>query len=295
MKRNLVSLFVLLLALMGASLAVTSCGGGGGGGGANVTITGIVLDVETGAPTNPQSSVQAGSGSVLTSAVDGSFSLGAPSGTSSLTVDTNSAYGAFTFTIPTATATEDVGDLYVGPNKVTITGTVVDASTNNPVPGSTVNFGGVIGVTDSNGNFSLANVAYPKSNFAAFQGITGSVRNPNYFAGTFNLANASLNGGSIDAGTILLTPLSSSTPPPAPGNLYGSITPASLGANATVIVSLNGSPFRETSADTTGAYSFWLPPGTYSVVATNGSHSSNPTPVTIASTTDTHKLNITIN
>lgn len=295
MKRSFLTYLFLLLSLLAGSILVTSCGGGGGGGGSNVTITGIVLDVETGAPTNPQSSVQAGSGSVLTSAVDGSFSLGAPSGTSSLTVDTTNSYGVFTFSIPPATATEDVGDLYVGPQKVTVTGTVVDASTNNPVPGSTVNFAGVIGVTDSSGNFSLPNVAYPNSNFAAFQGITGSVRNPNYFAGTFNLANASLANGSIDAGTILLTPLSSSTPPPTPGNLYGSVTPAALGANATVVVDLNGAPFRQTTADATGAYSFWLPPGSYTITATNGSHSSSAVPVTIASTTDIHKLNITIN
>ncbi len=285
----------LIAATILLSLGLVACGGGGSGSSGSITVTGIVLDVETGAPTNPQSSVQAGSLSTLTSAVDGSFSLNVPSGTSSLSVDTNGPDGVFTFAIPPATATEDVGDLYVGPNKVTVTGTVVDASNNNPVQGATIDFAGVLGTTNASGNFSLANVAYPNSSFAAFQGIVGSVRDPNYFAGTFNLSNATLTGGSIDAGTILLTPLSSTTPPPPPGDLYGTVTPAALGANSTVTVSQNGTPFRQTAADNTGSYSFWLPPGTYSISAVNGTHSSTPVNVTIASTTDIHQLNLTIN
>lgn len=292
---RLLGLFALIFLF---AFSLVSCGGGGGTSGGTtggISVTGIVLNVETGSPTNPQSSVSAsGVSSVLTSNADGSFSLPVNSGTSSITVDTNSSFGAFTFSIPTATATEDVGNLYVGPDKVTITGTVVDASTGNPITGATVNFAGVLGTTNASGQFSLPNVAYPTANFAAFAGIVGSVRDTSYFANTFLLGTSTATNGSIDAGTILLTPLSGGTPPGAPTNIYGAVGPSNLGPGSTVTLAEAGTSVRQVIADSTGAYSFWVPAGTYQLSAASGSQVSSTVTVVVTSGGDVHKVNLTI-
>src|SRR5688572_10897098 len=120
-----------LLCLLVLLIALTGCGGGGGGntgGGTGATITGRVLRVDTGGATNPPASVQVGSRSTLTSVVDGSFSLAVPPGTTSVLVDTQSSLGVFTFTFPAASGTQDVGDLWVGPEKVTLSGRVLDST-----------------------------------------------------------------------------------------------------------------------------------------------------------------------
>ena len=131
----------LALWLAAAFLAVVlGCGGGVGGGGGGPQVLGRVLNVETGGPTNPRSSVQIGSESTLTSASDGSFTLAAALGTSSLSVDTLSAFGVWIFSFPPISGTTDIGDLWVGPEKVAVTGFVRNAATNDGIAGATVVF-----------------------------------------------------------------------------------------------------------------------------------------------------------
>jgi len=150
-KPSVLSFHKALFALtMGAlTLMLAACGGGGNGGGG--TVVGRVLQVETGGPPNPQASVQTSSASALTSTADGSFQVGAPDGSTSLTVDTlTQSSGVWVFSIVSVSGVTDVGDLWVGPERVSVHGTVRDSTNNNPVPGAPVSFAGRNAVTAAN-------------------------------------------------------------------------------------------------------------------------------------------------
>jgi hypothetical protein len=289
-------LAVILLLAIAFALVSSGCGGGGGGGGATSTITGQVLQVETGGAPNPQVSVQAGSGSVLSSAVDGSFTLSVPAGSTTVTVDTRSSAGVWTFTIPATTANqnEDVGELWVGASQVTISGKVVDSTTSNPVQGAKVSFAGRVASTAADGSFNITQVAYPASNFAAFDGIVGSASATNYISNSFNAGSATVTGGVLTIANVLLTPQSSNTPPSTPYTIHGTITPSSIAAGTTVTLSLNGTVVRITHADVNGNYQFWVGPGTYSLSFVNGAHSAPNASVIVKSQTDVEQVNATL-
>ncbi|MGJ8491259.1 hypothetical protein ACSFB2_13645, partial [Glaesserella parasuis] len=71
---------------LGLVLLLAGCGGGGGGVTANTgnaTLTGRVLDVNTGGAANPAASVQVGSSSTLTDVTTGAFALSVPALTTS--------------------------------------------------------------------------------------------------------------------------------------------------------------------------------------------------------------------
>ena len=291
--------FVLLLIVVATALSLNGCGGSGGGGGGTATITGRVIYVETGGAPNPAATVQVGSSTITTDATDGSFTItNAPTGITALTVNTNSAAGVWTFKIAaaTATTTEDVGDLWVGPQKVTLTGAVLDSSTSSPISGAAVSFGGVRGTTNASGIFSLTPVAYPNTNFAAFWGIVGNVTATNYFANTFSASPNTSVAGTVTVASVLLTPLSNTTPPPPPYNIWGRITPTAEGANCTVTLLQNGTAMRKTIADSTGTYYFWIVPGTYTLHFVSGTHTdaSDPT-VTVKSTNDVVRQDVVLN
>ena len=283
------SILLFLVSMICTGLLISGCGGGGGGssstgGSGTATLTGRIVAVESGGAPNPQASVQVGSSSVLSSATDGSFTLSVPAGTTTLKVDTMSTEGVVTFTIPAASGTEDVGDLWIGATQVTVTGRVVDSSTSQGVAGAAVSFAGRNATTDSTGTFTLLGVAYPTSNFSAFFGIVGNVRSTSYYANTFNASPNTAVGGVVSVADVLLTPLSNSTPPVAPYNIFGHLTPSSLGSGATVTLSQNGTPVRLTTADSSGTYYFWITPGTYTLHFVNGTHTSADQTVTVTAT-----------
>ncbi len=283
-----------------AAFGINGCGGsggGGGGGGATAAVTGTVVFIETGAAPNPQASVQVGGSSVLTDSTVGSFTVTVPVGTTTLTVNTNSSGGIWTFTIPAVPAAgEDVGDLWVGVNKVTLIGLVQDSASGAPIAGASVNFGGVTGMTNASGIYSLNPVAYPTTNFSPFWGILGNVTDPNYFANTVTASPNVAVGGVVTCATVLMTPLSSTTPPTSPYTIWGRITPLTLGAGCTVTLSKNGTVVRTTTADGTGTYYFWVLPGTYTLHFVNGTHvdASDPT-VTVKATNDVERQDVTLN
>lgn len=287
----------LLLALLGAFI-INGCGGSGGGGG-TATITGTIVYVETGGAPNPAATVQVGSSTIATDASTGSFTMtNAPVGVTTLTVNTNSSAGVWTFTIPASTTgnTLDVGELWVGPQRVTLTGSVLDSSTNNPVAGATVKFGGAVGTTNASGIFSLSPVAYPNTNFAAFWGIVGNVTASSYFANTFSASPNTSVSGTVTVASVLLTPLSNTTPPPPPYNVWGRITPTAEGAACQVTLLQNGTAVRKTVADSTGTYYFWVPPGTYTLHFVSGTHTDTTDPsVTVKATNDVERQDVVLN
>ena len=250
-------------------IIIFGCGGGGSAV-PTATLVGRVLQVTTGGVPSPQASVQVGLASVLTDVGDGSFSLVVPVGTTSVTVDTRSASGLWTFTIPSATGTIDVGDLWVGPDRVNIEGFVKRSTDGAAIAGAIVSFGGRKATTGANGRFSLVEVAYSNANQTAFWGIVGSASKTGYFRNDFSASPNVANAGVVTVSDILLTPSDDDIPPPPPYNIWGRVNP-SIDATGTVVTLLEATtPIQVASVGAGGAYYFWVQPGTYSVKAEKG-------------------------
>lgn len=269
MKRFLILFAIALVVLAG-------CGGGGGGtggsnGGASGSVVGRVLSVQTGGPVSPAATVQVGSNTSSTSTADGSFTVDAPTGSTNLIVDTHNQFGVWNFTIPAVNGTVDAGDLWVGPEQVTVTGQVVSSADNLPVAGATVSFAGRTATTNAQGIFSLSNVAYSSSTQTAFWGIVGTATASQFFKSDFSAAPAVANNGIVTVNDIVLTPLSDDDPPPLPGNIVGRVTPLAQASGTVVTLKDNsGNAVRTFNVGPSGGYSFWVSPGTYTLEFQNG-------------------------
>lgn len=286
MKR--VWIFILLALLIG-------CGGGGGGngGGSFATLVGRVLWIESNGATDPASTVTAGGNNTSTDLIDGSFLLNVPNGTTSATVSfsNNGSPVVFTFTFPAASGTVDLGDLYIGPETVTVHGTVVDASDDLPVPGALVKLAGRQATTDANGEFNLLNVAYSSTSPAAFGDLVGEVSKALFVTRLFSPPTIAV-AGVIEVGEILISPESLDEPPPLPANITGTVQPNGGGA---LVELLDGSMavVRTTFADGSGQYRLWAGAGTYTVRATKGPQSGTA-PVTVTQPNVQLVVNVTI-
>jgi hypothetical protein len=264
-------LTVLIVAL---ALLIVGCGGGGGGGGTTgggmATAVGRVLNVETGGPMNPAASVQIGANSVLTSLQDGSFQLPAPTGSSSLTVDPLNAWGVFTFATVALSGTTDVGDLWVGPQRVTLRGRVLNSTNLQPVAGAQVTFAGRRGTTDAQGRFALTQVAYSNQTQTAFWGIVGSVRAAGFFRTDFTASPNTAIQGTVTVNDILITPTSDTEPPPPPFNVWGRVGPSADAPGTLVTLKQNGTAVRIYNVGSDTSYYFWVEPGTYTIEFVKG-------------------------
>jgi hypothetical protein len=276
--------FGLLIGLV-ALLGLAGCGGGGGGNGSGGSgaIVGRVLNIETGGPISPGATVQAGSNTTTTSTADGSFIVSAPTGTSSLLVDTHALFGVWTFSVPPVSGTVDAGDLWVGPQKVTLTGRVVSSTDAQPIAGATVTFAGRKGTTDAQGIFSLSNVAYSNLTQTAFWGVAGTAVADQFFSTTFSAAPSVDDNGVVTVNDVVLTPLSDPNPPDGPFNIIGRVTPSANAEGTIVTLESGGNPVRVVNVDSSGAYTFWISPGDYTITYQNGSLSATSQPVTLTS------------
>lgn len=291
---------VLAILLPLALALLAGCGGGGGGGGgggSTVQITGTVRNVLTDDAPNPQAQVETADGkhTAVTSQSDGTFSISVPAGTTTLLVDTHTdTGGVFTFTIPAAASGQDVGFLYVGPEKVTVTGTVRDGTNNNPVPNATVSFAGTSGVTNANGVFTLANVAYSSDDPTYFQGIEGTVNASGYFANSFTVGGAVAVSGVVAVDDIPLVPSNGTNPPGSPYNIYGKVSPSAEAANTTVTLKQGATTVRTTVVGSDGYYYFWVPAGTYTISFANGSHTAPDQSVTLTQSNQVVEKDVTL-
>jgi hypothetical protein len=280
----------ILLLLAALVLIAFGCGGGGGGtnggngsGGGDGTIVGRVLNVETGGPPSPVATVQTTADAVQTSPADGSFAVEANSGTTQLIVDSNTAIGVFTFTVPSVNDTVDAGDLWIGPERVTLTGRVLDSSTSLPVQNATVSFAGRTGTTNASGQFSLQEVAYSSVTQTAFWGIFGSVRATNYFRTDFSASPSLANAGVVTVDDILITPTSDTDPPPLPFNITGRVSPSNQAPGTIVTLrDSGGNPVRVFNVGTSGTYQFWATPGDYTITYQNGTLTAPQQSATVA-------------
>lgn len=262
-------------------LFAAACGGSGGSPSAKGTVVGRVLNVATGGPTNPTSTVQIGTKSTQTSLSDGSFTLANVSqGGTSLTVD-NGVPPLWNFTIPAIEETTDVGDLWVGPERVTLTGTVRDAATSNPISGAMIAFGGRFGTTNASGVFALQNVAYATSTQTAFWGIVGSATATGYFRNEWTAAPNTAVAGTVTVNDILLSPTSDPTPPGEPFNLWGVISAPGGASGSIVRLKQSGVDVRVYNVGSDGRYRFFVLPGSYVISASKGASTAPDVPVTL--------------
>jgi len=280
-------------------LIILGCGGGGGGGvvaPTNVTLTGRVVWVGTGGPPNPVASVRVGTTSVATDAFDGFFEIPAPSGTDQVIVTYSPSTGSpviQTFTFTAATANRDLGDLYIGPETVSVRGRAVSSSGGAEIAGGAVTFAGRSATTDASGVFILTQVAYDPASQAVFFGLRGTIAATGFFDGFFSPASPPV-GGVVDVGDVALSPVGGGDPPPLPFNLTGLVQPTATGALATVELRQGTTLIRTATADINGRYKLWVPAGTYTLTATKGAQSGSE-PVTITQPSQLTTVNVTLN
>jgi hypothetical protein len=279
-KRLILICAVLVIALL------VGCGGGGGGGGGGATLLGRVLSLATGGPLNPAPSVQKVGGSPSTTALlaDGSFTLAnVGNGTTQAQVIPNQDdWPLFTFNFPAASGNTVVGDLWVGPEQVTLHGRVVDAATSLPVANADVSFGGQNGKTNASGIFNLAGVGYSSATQTVFWGIIGTVRANAYFKTDFNAAPNLKDGADIvDVGDILLTPVSDDTPPGPAYNITGRVLPIGGSNGCIVTLKENGTDRRIFNVGNDGKYYFWIGPGNYTITYVLNAQSAPTQSVTL--------------
>lgn len=276
-------------ALAAVAVLLAGCGGGGGGGGPidGVTVTGTVLWLSTGTPLDPAATVQAGSRSARTSVADGSFVLEVPIGTSSVLVVANpTGSGAVSsrFDFPPVTGTTALGDLWIGPSSTTVQGRVLSSVDDQPIAGARIRLAGRAGVTDANGRFALAGVAYDASDsgLAVFTSLTGEASADGYFARAFRPESAAV-GGVVELEDLRLAPDTGAEPPPLPFSIEGSVSGAGSVAGAHVLVRQAGALIRLAPVDTSRRYSVWVPVGTYTLTARNADGVEGP-PATVTLT-----------
>ena len=284
--RRIWLVFLVIFALLG-------CGGGGISIPATATLTGRILQISTGGAPNPRATVQVGSATVLTDASDGSFQLVVPTGTTSIIVDTHASSGVWTFTIAPATGVADVGDLWVGPNKVTLQGKVIKSSDGSAIAGAAISFAGRIGTTNASGLFSIAEVAYDNANQAAFWGVIGAAKATGFFKGDFsaspNVAVASI----VTVDDIPLTPSSDVDPPPVPYNIWGRVNPGAQASGTIVTLKLAGTSVRIVNVGADGAFYFWVAPGSYTIEAVKGTLTDTQS-VTLTRTNEVKRQDINL-
>lgn len=257
--------------LLFLGLVLLGCGGGGGPAPAVAVLVGRVLWIESNAAPDPVASVTSSGNSTTTDVVDGSFQLDTAVGATSATISWSDggAPVVFTFTFPPASGVVDIGDVYIGPDTVTVHGTVVDSSSGLPVEGALVKLAGRTAITAANGEFNVLDVAYSNAAPAAFGDLIGEVSMVLYVTRQFS-PPVNAVAGVVEVGTLQITPESAGDPPPLPANIRGRILPLPAGAGALVELLDGPTVIRSTIADGAGEYRLWVGVGTYTVRATSG-------------------------
>lgn len=289
-------LAVLLLGIM--TLLLVACGGGGAPI-SGVRVSGQVRDIATGAPLTIAATVQSSSATVNTSLTDGSFLLGAPRGETQIIVNPPAVLGYPSFTYrfePLNSTQNDVQTLWVGPQKVTLRGTIRNAASNDPIANALIRFGGQFARTNATGQFSVVDLAYHPTNTAGFLGLVGQAEATNFLLNEFTTnGNLATGSGIVEIGDVLLTPIDSNVPPPSPFTIWGNVLPAPSASGT--VVSLrdqsSGSIVRTFTVGGDGRYQFWVAPGSYRVEASNGTLVAPPLPVTLTTTTDVVRADVT--
>ncbi len=256
---------------------LSACGGGGGGFGGGAVLQGRVVLVGTGNPPNPQATVEAGGRSTRTDLQEGTFQLAVPIGTTQLIVRAP-GLPQFTFRLPILQAdqTVDLGDLYIGPETVSVQGRIINALTQEPVGDAEVILLGQRAFTNPvNGRFTLNDVAYDPEGILDPE---GEVRRTGFIPRRF-LVDQPVISGVIDLGDIPLLPETDENPPAGPGNVQGIvIVPADTPIGVRIdIYNPPSAQFPQESVivnQSNGQFRLWLLPGDYRLVFVKGTRSA---------------------
>ncbi|RYG86692.1 hypothetical protein EON77_03350, partial [bacterium] len=184
--------------------------------------------------------------------------MNASAGNVNLLVDTTE-FGVFTFAqTAVSSTTVDAGDLYVGPSKVTVSGTLRSGANGAAISGGTVTFAGRRTTTNASGRFTLTDVAYAPSAPSAFLGLVGAARATGFLLGEFTTQGAVPTNGVLELGDVSLSPESDPTPPGLPFNVLGTVSPFADASGTVVSLSQNGTEVRRTSVANDATYGFWV-------------------------------------
>ena len=99
-----------------------------------------------------------------------------------------------TFTFAGVTADTDLGDLFVGPEEVTLTGTVQDSTTNQGLSGVLLKIAGRQAISASDGSFAIPGVAFSSNTQTVFFGLQGIATRTNFFESNFSPTSSPING-----------------------------------------------------------------------------------------------------
>lgn len=246
---------------------LTGCGGGGGFGG--VVIQGRVALVGTGNPPNPPAIVRAAGATTQTDPQEGSFTLRVPPNTNQLTVEAP-GYPTFTFTLPSLRTDQvnDLGVIYVGPQKVAVQGRIIHALEQSPVGGATVSLlGQRTSSNETDGKFTLNDVPFDPAGVLDPEGLVEKVG----FVPQRFLVDVPPIDGIIQLGDIAIAPQSDDNPPNVPGNVRGTVQIAGENPIGTLVI-IYSPPDAETPRETevinnpSGQFALWLLPGQYRLV-----------------------------
>jgi RHS repeat-associated protein len=253
------------------------------------SITGTVVDAQTGAPLAGAAVRITGTANATATDGAGIFNLTAPAGLYTLTAALAGYLPAATtpFTLA-AGGSFAAGMIRLQPAPGLITGTVVDAATSTPLAGATVSLAenGDSTVTDTAGAFSLseragtytvtvAQAGYPTYTlppFALAAGATHALGTIPLIANPATLTGhvvSSAGGVAIAGATVIAASLAGAAPHAA--SRAGRADPASVAMGATP-----ASTFTATT-DAAGNFTLQVPPGTYGVTVTATGFSSRTT------------------
>ena len=172
-------------------------------------VSGRIVQVETPGGPNPATAVKMLLGTTVYSqtvntSADGSFTLLTKNGAN--IVDVNN--GSWVFEVNTVSGPTNVGDLWIGPTKVAVQGTVHNAANSNPIEGAIVRFGGKVAITNPMGQFFILEAPYPNpgGSLAGFWSIPGTITATGFTTANFTTNGISESGGIVDVGTINMNP-----------------------------------------------------------------------------------------
>ncbi len=252
-------------------LLLNGCGGGSGGLGPVAVLQGRVVLVGTGGPPNPVATVEVGGIRTTTDTQEGTFRLAVPPSATQLTIR---ADGMQTFTYPLpplqAGQTYDLGELYIGPQTVVVRGRIVDAITQNPVENAIISLLSRTARSDSNGRFTLEEVAYDPNGALDPE---GTVQRTGYLLRRFFVEIPPIDG-EIELGDIPIQPETDENPPNEPGNVRG-VVQVPFGNAAGTRIDIFSPPDAPSPSEWViiqredGQFRLWLLPGSYKLKFTS--------------------------
>lgn len=173
-----------------------------------------------------------------------------------------------------------------GGGGATLTGTVIDGATDNPLSGVRVALGGANTTTGANGTFTLTGISTGSGVLTAQ--LTG-----------YEISSVSVtitSGSNTLSESVMMAPTSGSPPDVTPRTLQGTITltDESNASGVTVTLLSGTTTYDQKTTSGDGKYYFWAPAGTYKLRAAKSGFVTKEQQVTISDLTKVITVNMTL-